>query len=248
MKTRLPPKQSSTVNVQRKVQDRSPQTAPPQIRGSDPAAAMDRAERFGHHFGRPLAGPVRGAMEGLFGADFTGVRVHESQEPLALNADAFTRGDEIHFAPGRYQPHDEGGRELLGHELAHVLHQRKASRPGAQGRGAAVNASPSLEAEAESAGARIAAGQPVAVTGAAAGHAGVQPGKSGKKGLTKARAKERDNKDFKGGKGKFAGRQFSKRVKVPSGEEDQGAVAPVLPLINYPYDDNAPPGVDEEGE
>ena len=30
---------------------------------------------------------------------------------------------DIYFAPGRYQPHDSAGLELLGHELTHVVQQ-----------------------------------------------------------------------------------------------------------------------------
>ncbi|MCB1036812.1 MAG: DUF4157 domain-containing protein, partial [Acidobacteria bacterium] len=45
----------------------------------------------------------------------------------AADAAAFTRGNEITFAPGRFQPQSLEGRRLIFHELTHVLQQR---RPG----------------------------------------------------------------------------------------------------------------------
>jgi len=41
----------------------------------------------------------------------------------SLGAQAYTQGTDIHFAPGQYQPSSQGGQELLGHELAHVVQQ-----------------------------------------------------------------------------------------------------------------------------
>ncbi len=41
-----------------------------------------------------------------------------------IGADAFTIGDDIFFAAGRYRPHSASGRELLAHELTHALQQR----------------------------------------------------------------------------------------------------------------------------
>ena len=43
-----------------------------------------------------------------------------------------TKGDEIHFAPGAYNPGSLQGQRLLGHELAHVVQQRKGV-PKAEG-------------------------------------------------------------------------------------------------------------------
>ncbi|MFY0564052.1 DUF4157 domain-containing protein [Archangium lansingense] len=63
-------------------------------------------------------------MESYFGADFSGVRLHLSPEPKRLGARAFTLGSHIFIDPQQYQPDTASGRELLAHELAHVLQQR----------------------------------------------------------------------------------------------------------------------------
>jgi hypothetical protein len=84
--------------------------------------------------GRPLDDATRGFMEGRFGHDFGRVRVHTdaraSAAAAAVNARAFTVGDEVSFADGEYSPSSPDGRRLLAHELTHVVQQRHASTPG----------------------------------------------------------------------------------------------------------------------
>ncbi len=70
-----------------------------------------------------LAEPVRAKMERAFSADFSAVTVRESNEASALGAQAFTRGSEVVFAPGHYDPGSERGQSLIVHELAHVVQQ-----------------------------------------------------------------------------------------------------------------------------
>jgi hypothetical protein len=66
-------------------------------------------------------------MEPAMGADFSGVRVHTGGQADALNhhlsARAFTTGQDIFFKQGEYSPGSSGGRELLAHELTHVVQQ-----------------------------------------------------------------------------------------------------------------------------
>jgi hypothetical protein len=59
-----------------------------------------------------------------FSADFSDVRVTEAPRAAPMGALAYTRGTDLHFSPGRYDPSTEQGQELLGHELAHVIQQR----------------------------------------------------------------------------------------------------------------------------
>ena len=77
--------------------------------------------------GRPLDPGTLGRMEGAFGADFTGVKVHVDGEADRLNrslsARAFTLGSDIWFRGGEYQPTTAPGQELLAHELTHVAQQ-----------------------------------------------------------------------------------------------------------------------------
>ncbi len=81
--------------------------------------------------GNPLDGGVRSFMQNRFGADFSGVRIHIDGEAArlshALNARAFTRGNDIYFNQGLYQPNSASGKHLLAHELAHTLQQDAGS-------------------------------------------------------------------------------------------------------------------------
>ncbi len=79
--------------------------------------------------GHALDGAVRGQMEQAFGADFGGVRVHTDgqadQLNQALQARAFTTGQDIFFRRGEYRPGSGAGRQLLAHELTHVVQQER---------------------------------------------------------------------------------------------------------------------------
>jgi hypothetical protein len=85
--------------------------------------AIQRAR--GH--GQNLDSGIRAQMEGSFGANFSCVQVHTSAEAdslaQALGARAFTTGKDIFFSHGEYKPTSWAGRELLAHELTHVLQQ-----------------------------------------------------------------------------------------------------------------------------
>ena len=101
-------------------------------------------------------------MEASFNADFSAVRIHEDPEVAAVGARAYARGTDLHFAPGRYQPSDAAGLELLGHELAHVVQQSQGRvRTTAQAKWLAINDDSSLEREADDLGARAARGERV---------------------------------------------------------------------------------------
>jgi len=77
--------------------------------------------------GNALPDGVRTFMEPRFGADFSQVRVHADEaaarKSSALNARAFTRGPDIFFNRGQYAPEASTGRQLLAHELTHVVQQ-----------------------------------------------------------------------------------------------------------------------------
>lgn len=81
--------------------------------------------------GRPLDPAVRGRMEARLGHDFSTVRVHHGPEAQALHARAFTVGEDVTFAPGRFAPGTRDGDELLAHELGHVVDARRGAPPGA---------------------------------------------------------------------------------------------------------------------
>jgi Domain of unknown function (DUF4157) len=102
--------------------------------------------------GAPLATDVRAQMERSFATDFGRVRVHTGAEAHALNRDvggrAFTTGSDVFFAGGEYRPGTSSGRELIAHELAHVVQQDGATVHGKLELGRADDP---LEAEADEA-------------------------------------------------------------------------------------------------
>lgn len=135
------------------------------------ARPLDRAPTQGD----ALPASFQLQMERAFGADFGAVRVREDPAAAELGARAFTRGTDIHVAPGHYDPSSPAGQELLGHELAHVVQQAQGRvRPTGQAAGAPTNADPALEHEADELGARAARGESIA--GATGGATAIAPG------------------------------------------------------------------------
>jgi len=96
---------------------------PPAAEGNTPSAPADLIARLGH--GVPLDPDARAFFEQRLGRDLSGVRIHNDEAAAdaarSLQARAFTWGRHIAFASGEYQPASGAGRELLAHELAHVL-------------------------------------------------------------------------------------------------------------------------------
>jgi hypothetical protein len=74
-----------------------------------------------------LGPETRPIMEQRFGYDFSKVRIHSesraANSAAALNARAYTLGNDIVFGAGEYAPETRRGKSLLAHELAHVVQQ-----------------------------------------------------------------------------------------------------------------------------
>ena len=83
--------------------------------------------------GQPLDAATRAFFEPRFGQDFSRVRVHTdaaaAESAQAVNALAYTVGNQIAFGSGRYAPESLEGRKLLAHELTHVVQQSGRSAP-----------------------------------------------------------------------------------------------------------------------
>jgi hypothetical protein len=83
--------------------------------------------------GQPLDRGTREFMESRFGHDFGGVRAHTdttaARSARAVDALAYTVGNDVVFAHGRYQPATSEGRRLVAHELAHVIQQGSVVQP-----------------------------------------------------------------------------------------------------------------------
>ena len=99
--------------------------------------------------GQVIVPEVRQMMEALFHASFADVRVHVGPQAPAIGALAFTRGSDIHFAPGHYNPQTPRGRQILAHELTHVVQQRAGRVRSPIANGVSIVQDHALEAEAE---------------------------------------------------------------------------------------------------
>ena len=81
--------------------------------------------------GSPLPDTTRQPMESFFGADFSGVRIHNDHSAVHMSKDlqaqAFTHGDDIYFNRGKYNVNSRGGQHLLAHELTHTIQQQGVS-------------------------------------------------------------------------------------------------------------------------
>jgi Domain of unknown function (DUF4157) len=107
-------------------------------RVADRPAATPVTTAQTHPDGTPLPGSVRAFMEPRFGADFSLVRIHTDEPAAALSdqyrAQAFTVGRDIYFGRGQFQPGTATGRELIAHELTHIIQQGAATAPGVSAR------------------------------------------------------------------------------------------------------------------
>jgi hypothetical protein len=106
------------------------------LAGQVPAAAPDSPEAIQTQLGggAALDSGTQSRMGDAFGTSFADVRVHADAQGGALaqqqGALAFTVGNHVAFAPGRYSPGTPEGDALLAHELAHVQQQRGGSTAG----------------------------------------------------------------------------------------------------------------------
>jgi outer membrane protein OmpA-like peptidoglycan-associated protein len=94
---------------------------------SGPAVAPPSVHDVLQSAGQPLDPQARAFMEPRFGQDFSSVRVHTDEQAAhsakAVNALAYTSGNNIVFDAAQYNPSSSAGRRLLAHELTHVVQQ-----------------------------------------------------------------------------------------------------------------------------
>jgi hypothetical protein len=80
--------------------------------------------------GESLDGRSQAFFESRFRHNFSKVRVHTdgkaAQSAAAVNALAYTVGNDIVFGSARYRPETPAGQRLLAHELTHVVQQSGA--------------------------------------------------------------------------------------------------------------------------
>jgi hypothetical protein len=82
--------------------------------------------------GQPLDPATRSFMEPRFKRDFAEVRVHcdpqAQRSAQAVQAHAYTVGQDVVFGAGQYSPATPSGQSLLAHELAHTLQSAAPAR------------------------------------------------------------------------------------------------------------------------
>ncbi|NMM47263.1 eCIS core domain-containing protein [Marinigracilibium pacificum] len=110
-----------------------------------------------------LPAEIKSNMEANFGVDFSNVKIFiNDKSAIEIGALAYTQGDEIHFAPGHYNPYSPEGKKLLSHELTHVVQQRQGRvQPGKKQNkgGYSINSDQLLEREADLMSEKVATGK-----------------------------------------------------------------------------------------
>ncbi|MCP4135116.1 MAG: DUF4157 domain-containing protein [bacterium] len=78
--------------------------------------------------GQSLSTPMKRYYHARFDRDFSNVRVHTGDKAhkltKAINARAFTTGNDVFFARGEFSPDTKEGKKLMAHELTHVVQQK----------------------------------------------------------------------------------------------------------------------------
>jgi hypothetical protein len=81
-----------------------------------------------HTSGQQMDVRTQEFMEHRLGHDFSKVRIHTDARAMesarAVNALAYTVGNDVIFGEGQYRPNSKMGRKLLAHELSHVVQQK----------------------------------------------------------------------------------------------------------------------------
>jgi hypothetical protein len=97
--------------------------------GTDDMDAIEQRLNATKGKGKALETGTKDTMEAQFEHDFSDVRIHTDSEAIelcqALNAQAFTHGRDVYFNAGKYDPQQTKGKELLAHELTHVVQQQR---------------------------------------------------------------------------------------------------------------------------
>jgi hypothetical protein len=153
--------------LQRKATSEAPSAVPPIVHG------VLRSS------GEPLDSETRAFFEPRFGHDFSHVRVHANETAAAsaraVSANAYTVGRDVVFDAGKYHPQDQTGRELIAHELAHVVQQQRATtRTGSAG--LVIDNNPTAEREADHAAQQATSGRgPIDIAVSSEGRVARQP-------------------------------------------------------------------------
>lgn len=101
-----------------------------------------------------LPDSINNVAKKSFGQDLSNVNIRTNdKEADDLGAKAFTKGNEISFGNGEYDPSSAEGKSLIGHELAHVIQQKNGLvQPTSSINNIFINDNPHLEKQADEMG------------------------------------------------------------------------------------------------
>lgn len=126
----LRPQESNEVKKEKK--DEEPLSRKESVPGAPVGAVLPVVNQVLHASGQPLDAASRNFFSARLGHDFSHVHVHTDaradESARAVNALAYTVGQDIVFGFGQFQPDTHSGKQLLAHELVHVLQQ--SGKPG----------------------------------------------------------------------------------------------------------------------
>jgi Domain of unknown function (DUF4157)/Toxin with a conserved tryptophan and TIP tripeptide motif len=151
--------------------------APPVVQhkaaGSFAQTASPSFMNLGKSTGSPMPREITERAESVLGADLSAVRFHNDGDAhnsaAQLQAKAFTTGHDVYFGAGWYQPSSEAGLQLIGHELTHVVQQRRGLSPSR-----ISGVGDEYEVEADRAGEAFARGESAHVASTSGSSQGVQ--------------------------------------------------------------------------
>ncbi len=117
--------------VQRQVEEEEEVLQPKEVPGQTLGVTRDVQTNINNlrGTGKPLSESERSFFEPRFRADFSNVRVHNDTRAdsaaRSVNARAFTFRHNVVFGAGEYSSDTLSSRQLLAHELTHVVQQKK---------------------------------------------------------------------------------------------------------------------------
>ncbi len=101
----------------------------PESQSQSPGKSLTSQLQHTKGQGDPLPKATLLEMGKALGQDFTTVRIHTDQAAVDMNkqlkSQAFTHGKDIYFNQGKFDPESKTGKQLLAHELTHVVQQNK---------------------------------------------------------------------------------------------------------------------------
>jgi hypothetical protein len=154
-----PPPAPPPLPILREIAQRRQAEKPVEEYGRDPDIGPDIGQAIQQRRGQggPLPEDVQTQLETGLQAPLGDVRLHTDgaadQLSRAVQAKAFTTGNDIFFRQGQYNPGSQNGLHLLAHESAHVVQQRQGPVSGTAAVNGVVVSEPGdpFEREAESA-------------------------------------------------------------------------------------------------